>query len=90
MSADTIFRFDGSKTVYYKNRNSRGTDAGKSSLKGRVTLWQSGGEYETSVTKPTRWTDKGFEWIDAMETYFEDGEVKFTQTFDEVRANTNL
>lgn len=66
------------------------TDAGKASLKGLVTLWKSGSEYETSVTKPTRWTDKGMDWEDAMETYFENGEVLFTQTFDEVRANTNL
>jgi nicotinamide phosphoribosyltransferase len=65
------------------------TDSKKVSKKGRITLWESGGEYQTSVDKPTNWTDKGFEWVDAMETYFEDGEVKFTQTFDEVRANSN-
>lgn len=65
------------------------TDPGKASKKGRVQLWESGGEYETSVTAPTRWTDKGTGWVDAMVTYFEDGEVKFTQTFDEVRANSN-
>jgi len=66
------------------------TDSGKASKKGKVKLWESGGEYQTSVDKPTNWTDKGFEWVDAMETYFEDGEVKFTQTFDQVRANSNL
>lgn len=65
------------------------TDPGKASKKGRVQLWESGGEYETSVTAPTRWTDKGTSWSDAMVTYFEDGEVKFTQTFDQVRANSN-
>ena len=66
------------------------TDHGKVSKKGRVTLWYDGhGAYESSVTKPTRWTDHGIEWNDAMETYFLNGEVKFTQTFDEVRANSN-
>jgi len=66
------------------------TDPGKASKKGRVTLWGSGGEFETAVTAPTRWTDKGIEWEDALETYFEDGEIKFIQTFEEVRANSNL
>lgn len=66
------------------------TDQGKSSLKGLVTLWQCGSEYETSVTKPTRWVDNGFEWQEALVTYYEDGELLFTQTFDEVRANSNL
>ena len=66
------------------------TDPGKASKKGRVTLWTSGGEFETLVTAPTRWTDKGTGWADAMETYFEDGDVKFTQLFDQVRANSNL
>jgi hypothetical protein len=28
-------------------------------------------------------------WTEALVTYFEDGEVVFTQTFDEVRANSN-
>jgi nicotinamide phosphoribosyltransferase len=66
------------------------TDPGKTSKKGRVTLWESGGEYETAVYPLTRWTDKGTDgWKEALETYFEDGEVKFTQTFDEVRANSN-
>jgi nicotinamide phosphoribosyltransferase len=66
------------------------TDPGKASKKGRVTLWTSGGEYQSGVAKPTEWTDKGFEWKEAMETYFENGEVKFTQTFDQVRANSNI
>jgi nicotinamide phosphoribosyltransferase len=65
------------------------TDPGKASKKGRVSLYTSGGEYETSTVPSHRWTDKGFQWVSAMETYFEDGEVKFTQTFDEVRANSN-
>ena len=70
------------------------TDKGKASKKGRVQLWTNGApqgtEYETAVNAPTRWTDKGFGWEDAMQTYFEDGEVKFTQTFNEVRANSNI
>jgi nicotinamide phosphoribosyltransferase len=65
------------------------TDPGKASKKGRVTLWESGGEYETAVDRPGRWVDKGNGWTEAMATYFLDGEVLFTQTFDEVRANSN-
>ena len=67
------------------------TDQGKSSLKGRVQLWQSGREYVTAVDRPSQWTDHGtIGWNEALVTYYEDGEVKFTQTFDEVRANSNL
>jgi len=66
------------------------TDSGKQSKKGRVSLWTTGGEYATSVNKPTHWVDRGIDpWTDAMETYFENGEVKFTQTFEQVRANSN-
>lgn len=66
------------------------TDSGKRSKRGRVTLWASGGEYESSVTKPTRWTDKGIDWVEAMETYLENGVIGFTQPFEQVRANSNL
>jgi nicotinamide phosphoribosyltransferase len=67
------------------------TDPGKASKKGRVTLWESGGEYETAVYPLTRWTDKGTDgWKEVLETYFLDGEVQFTQTFDQVRANSML
>lgn len=66
------------------------TDSGKRSKRGCVTLWESGGEYESSVTCPQRWNDKGtIGWKDAMKLYFENGEAKFTQTFEEVRANAN-
>ena len=34
--------------------------------------------------------DNGFEWEDAMVTYYKDGEQVFTQTFEEVRANSNI
>jgi nicotinamide phosphoribosyltransferase len=66
------------------------TDPGKASKKGRVQLWQCGSEYETSVTKPTRWVDNGMEWKSAMWDYFVNGSTLFTQTFEEVRANSNL
>lgn len=66
------------------------TDPGKASKKGRVQLWESGGEYETSVIRPKHWTDKGIGWTEALVTYYEDGSQVFTQTFDEVRANSNL
>ena len=71
-------------------RDSPITDAGKQSKKGRVTLFESGGEYVTDidVELPKHWTDRGTDWKECLETYFEDGEVKFTQTFDQVRANS--
>ena len=65
------------------------TDSGKQSKKGRVNLWESGGEYQTSVTQPTNWVDKGTGWNDALVTYYENGDVVFTQSFDQVRANSN-
>ena len=65
------------------------TDPGKASKKGRVTLWEAGGEFKTAISQPHGWTDKGFEWTEAMKTYFLDGEVLFTQTFEQVRANSN-
>lgn len=65
------------------------TDPGKASKKGRVTLWTSGGEYETSTQGPTYWVDRGLGWTEAMVTYFENGSQVFTQTFEEVRANSN-
>jgi len=58
------------------------TDPGKASKKGRVTLFKTEytGEYYTGIE----------DWRkDEFETYYEDGEVKFTQTFEQVRANSN-
>ena len=78
------------KTVWRDVYKDPITDSGKKSKRGRVTLWKCGNEYETSVTKPTRWVDNGIEWVEALVTYFEDGEIKFTQTFEQVRANTML
>ena len=59
------------------------TDQGKTSKKGRVTLFKTedGKGYYTGVE----------DWRkDCLETYYENGEQVFTQTFDEVRANSNL
>ena len=59
------------------------TDSGKTSKKGRVTLFtnETGGGYYTGVE----------DWRkDCLETYFENGEQVFTQTFEQVRANSNL
>ena len=64
------------------------TDPGKASKKGRVGLWVSGGEYETSITKPTRWTDRGTGWEDALVTFYEDGDTPYEPTMDEVRSNS--
>jgi nicotinamide phosphoribosyltransferase len=68
------------------------TDQGKASKKGRVTLFESGDEYVTDVEDelPKHWTDKGTDWKDCLETYFENGKVMFTQTFEQVRTNSNL
>jgi nicotinamide phosphoribosyltransferase len=66
------------------------TDSGKASLKGRVTLWtNSGGEFATSVTAPTGWTDKGIGgWTEALVEVYRDGKIIKEYTFDEVRANS--
>ena len=64
------------------------TDKVKASKKGRVTLWTNGGEFETSVERPTRWTDKGSEWTEALEEVFRDGKLVKEITFEEVRANS--
>lgn len=65
------------------------TDSGKTSKKGVVMLWTTdANEYVTDTTVPKRWADKG--WTSAMNTYFENGEVLFKQTFEQVRTNSNL
>ena len=65
------------------------TDSGKRSKAGRVTLWtNSGGEFASSVTAPTGWTDKGIGgWTDALEEVFRDGKLVKEVTFEQVRAN---
>lgn len=64
------------------------TDSGKRSKRGRVGLWQCGSEYKTSIEAPMTWVDNGLEWQEVMYTYFLNGEAMFTQTFEEVRANS--
>ena len=63
------------------------TDPGKKSKAGRVTLWTSGGEYQSGVIAPSGWTDKGVGWTDALEEVYRDGKLVKEITFDEVRAN---
>jgi nicotinamide phosphoribosyltransferase len=64
------------------------TDPGKKSKAGCVTLWKSGGEYVSSVNKPTGWHDKGIgDFVDALETVYCDGRLVKDITFEEVRAN---
>lgn len=65
------------------------TDAGKTSKKGRMSLFRSRltGEYATFRT------DQGpidSEWVDQMRVVFENGELKNQMTFNEVRTNTEL
>jgi nicotinamide phosphoribosyltransferase len=65
------------------------TDQGKTSLKGRVTLWQSGGDFLTSVEQPLGWTDRSMgEWREALVEVYRDGKLVKEYTFDEVRANS--
>ena len=63
------------------------TDKGKRSMPGRVTLWESGGEYKSSVDRPTGWTDKGFGWQHYLPVVYENGKLVKEYTFDQVRAN---
>ena len=65
------------------------TDPGKRSKRGRVTLWTSGGEFETAVTQPTRWCDRGMVWREALETVWQAGNLLRDQTFAEIRARAN-
>jgi nicotinamide phosphoribosyltransferase len=65
------------------------TDPGKKSKKGQVMLWTSGGEYETSTTQPTRWTDRGISWQPALIDVWKNGDLLVDVTFDEVRTESN-
>lgn len=67
------------------------TDQGKASKKGRVTLFESGGEYvsDIEVDLPKHWTDKGTDWKVALVEVFRDGESMNELSFAEVRANSN-
>ena len=67
------------------------TDPGKTSKKGRITLWTDGhGQYMSAVNKPTNWTDKGTTWVEALETVFENGKLVKEYSFEEVRNNSNI
>jgi nicotinamide phosphoribosyltransferase len=64
------------------------TDSCKKSKAGRVQLWTSGGEFQSGVSAPTGWTDKGIGgWTNALEEVYRDGKLVKEITFDQVRAN---
>ena len=64
------------------------TDSGKKSKAGRVQLWNSGGEYVSSVDKPNGWHDRGFEdFSSVLVEVFRDGKLTKEYMFEEVRAN---
>ena len=64
------------------------TDPGKASKKGRVTLFS---EIGAAYCKKLYYTDtEDCNMVDELETYFVNGNVVFTQTFEEVRANSML
>jgi len=64
------------------------TDRVKASKKGRVTLWTSGGEFQTAVDQPKGWTDRGTEWTEALVTVYWNGNLHRDWTFEQVRANS--
>jgi nicotinamide phosphoribosyltransferase len=65
------------------------TDPGKRSKAGRVTLWNSGGEWISAVEQPKGWHDKGLgDFVDVLEEVYRDGKLIKELTFDEVRANS--
>jgi nicotinamide phosphoribosyltransferase len=64
------------------------TDPSKRSKGGRVTLWNSGGEWISAVEQPKGWYDKGIgDFIDLLEEVYRDGRLIKEIAFDEVRAN---
>jgi nicotinamide phosphoribosyltransferase len=63
------------------------TDPGKKSKAGRVSLWTSGGEFQTAVRTPNGWTDKGIGWTNALQEVYRDGKLVQEVTFEQVRAN---
>jgi nicotinamide phosphoribosyltransferase len=63
------------------------TDSGKKSKAGRVTLWNSGGEWISAVEQPKGWHDKGIgDFVDLLEEVYRDGRLVKETTFEEVRA----
>ena len=63
------------------------TDSGKKSKAGRVTLWESGGEYQSAVNEPKGWTDKGIGWSNSLVEVFRNGKLENEISFEDVRAN---
>lgn len=64
------------------------TDSGKKSKAGRVTLWNSGGEWISAVDRPTGWHDRAIgDFVDVLEEVYRDGKLIKEVQFDEVRAN---
>ena len=64
------------------------TDRVKASKKGRVTLWQAGGEWVSAVDQPKGWFDKGFgPFTEMLEEVYRDGKLVKEITFDQVRQN---
>lgn len=61
------------------------TDSGKTSKKGKVTLWESGGEFQTAVKCPTNWVDKGLGWTPALKKIFDNGKLITEYSFQEIR-----
>ena len=45
--------------------------------------------FETAVTQPTRWCDRGMVWREALETVWQAGNLLRDQTFAEIRARAN-
>lgn len=67
------------------------TDPGKKSKAGRVTLWRNGSAYISSVKQPSGWHDTGVgEFVEALETVFDDGVLVKEINFDQVRANSRI
>ena len=66
------------------------TDSSKQSRAGRVTLWNCGSKFISSVNKPTQWVDDGLNWTEFLELVFENGKLVNEISFDKIRQNTKL
>ena len=78
----------GWKTEWFNVVKDPVTDPGKKSKAGRVTLWQSGGEFVSAVEQPKGWYDKGLgDFVDALEEVYRDGRLIKEIDFATVRAN---
>ena len=67
------------------------TDPGKTSKKGRVTLFESDGHYISGIdgNAPKNLSDKSTPWKDCLVTYYENGVLKIDQTLAEIRWRAN-